>query len=627
MKPFLVLTFVWLWGTLLPGFLTAEWKGNESGAANVIENISVQPAGKTTKVIIQSSQPLKYRELSQSSPSALFLYMSEPTVSKRPAVDRPDDKVIQEIRMGYKGATPEDGKSVSVDYVLIKLNGPANYTISQRDWILVVEMRGTGARPSRASFRLPGTAPEPILPKRKGHIRASLPPDPVLRDFLDVGLANHVPLRMAEDEYRLSKFRYTEAARSLFPSVTGKYESSLGTLEMSTTTAEDDTDFRRKEVGVQLGQPIFQSGRLYYSLRQAAEQKRISAQNVQKTQADITFEIIKAYHNFAKSQRTMKARRELLDRANKVLELTRKKKQLELITEAEALGVESQYTQIHYRTLSDEKDIEVARIKLEALLDLPEPLPEPIPDPEALDPSEILELNTPVESLVELALRHRPEMISAEHTARMQVYGEKAAKADGRLKIDASGFLGKAGGAFETEDLKLKKSWNVGVQASMFFMGNSARGTGTRERTAPDLGESSRTETRGVTASVGFLDGLRGISERRQATMNKEKALMERDQTRRNIDVEVREAYYSMQKAKIQLKGAEQELTYRRKEQNIARQKERMNLIEPSQALAAESSLTEAVVSQEEAMAFYRVSLASLEKAVGMSVDAIEGLR
>ena len=60
---------------------------------------------------------------------------------------------------------------------------------------------------------------------------------------------------------------------------------------------------------------------------------------------------------------------------------------------------------------------------------------------------------------------------------------------------------------------------------------------------------------------------------------------------------------------------------------DIARQKERMNLIEPAQSLAAESSYGDAVANHEEALSFYQVSLAGLERAVGMPLESIPEFR
>jgi outer membrane protein len=603
-----------------------DWKSEKGGGEIVVETVNVQTTGKYTKVILQSSAPLKYREIEQTNPPGLFLYMDAPTVSKRPPIQKIYGDLVEEVRFGYKGAGVGAGEqTLPLDYILFKVTEPASYKIVQKDWVLVVELQPRGGKAAaRAAAQPDADAYVPEAPSRKSQQKlAVLPSSPGLQDFLDVGLANHEPLRIAEKEYGLAKFRFFEASRALFPSVSGRYTQSDGTLLLDPTDQEDDTDFRRKEIGLQLGQPIWQSGRLYYSLRQASMQKRISAQNLKKTRADAAFEIKKAYYNLVKAQRALKVRKEISDRAEKTLELTRKKKQLEVVTEAEALGVESQYSQIYYRMLSDEKDLQIAQLRMQALLNTPEPVPAPLPEPEPLDFKALVTLNTTPDALVAQAMSHRPEMVSADYTARFQRYGEKVAKAEGRLRVDVSGFIGKSGGAFEAEDLQLRSSWNVGVQAGMYFAGNSLRGTGTKEKTSPDLGETSRTGTNAQTANVGVLDGLKVISDRRQATINKDRAMMELDQSRRNVDVEVREAFFNLEKAKLQLKGGQQEYDYRQKELTIARQKERMNLIEPTQALSAESSFAEASVSLEEAVAFYQVSLAQLEKAVGLPLESL----
>lgn len=604
-------------------------------APNVIESVSLQSSGKFAKIVIQSSEPLKARDIAQADGLGLSLYMSEPTLSKRAPIERGSGELIEEIRYGYQGAKIPAGEALPLDYITIRFKEASSYTISQRDWIYQIECKSKGVSMVSGPALTGGDtllsdedAPAPV--KRSDKL-VVLPPNPVLDDFLRVGLANHVPLRMAEEEYKLARIRHFEASRGLFPSATGRYENSEGTLLKDVQDPLDDIQFVRKEYGVQLGQPIFHSGRLYYAWRQAAMQKKSAAQNVKKVRADMLFEVTRAYYNLIKSQRALNARRDLMERMDKVIELTRKKRQLDLITESEALGTESQYSQAYYRLLSDEKDLEISRLRMEALLNVPEPLPSFLPEPPGeFDQRSMLDLTVPVESFVDAAFKNRPEMLSADFAAHAGAYGEKIAKADGRLHVDASGFIGKAGGAFKDDPdnpLEYKTSWNLGFQASMFFLGNSVKGTRTKDRSSPDYGETTATETTAETASVGFLDGIKMVGDRRQARIQREKAYYDREQTRRNIEVEVREAYYGIQKAKIQIRGAEQELKYRQKELSISRQKERMNLIEPSQSLQAEASYGDAVNGWEEAVSFYKVTLASLEKAVGVKLDQIAELK
>lgn len=53
--------------------------------------------------------------------------------------------------------------------------------------------------------------------------------------------------------------------------------------------------------------------------------------------------------------------------------MARKKKQLGLITQSDYLGADSLYNQGAYRLLSDEKDLEISRLKMAGFLNIVEP--------------------------------------------------------------------------------------------------------------------------------------------------------------------------------------------------------------------------------------------------------------
>jgi outer membrane protein TolC len=153
--------------------------------------------------------------------------------------------------------------------------------------------------------------------------------------------------------------------------------------------------------------------------------------DVAKTKSDITFEIRRAYFNMVKAQRSLRVRRELNQRTEKIIEVSRKKKQLGLITQADALGAESLYSQSYYRLLSDEKELEIARLKLSALLNTNDPLPEVVPEPkETTDSRTLLELSVPPESLIQLGMSHRPELLISEYTAAAQHFAARSALGD-----------------------------------------------------------------------------------------------------------------------------------------------------------------------------------------------------
>jgi hypothetical protein len=91
--------------------------------------------------------------------------------------------------------------------------------------------------------------------------------------------------------------------------------------------SSDDTKFRRKENGLEFGIPLFHSGRNYFNFRSAGAQKKVAAENVRKVRGEIIFEITRAYYNLIRSQRSVKSRKEINQRSEKVIDMARKKKE------------------------------------------------------------------------------------------------------------------------------------------------------------------------------------------------------------------------------------------------------------------------------------------------------------
>lgn len=592
---------------------------------NVIEGVTVLGAGRFAKVTIESTRALKYREVMTAKGQGLVLYFLEPAISKRPAIEKVFHDLVEEVRFGYKaGMAPAPGGAAKpLDFIDIRSKEPVAFVVTQKENFLVAELRPAPRSSEQEDQEAGRELKSPLSTPQVG-----LPSNPVLKDFLDVGLANHQPLKVAEREYSVSKFRYLEAMRNILPAATAKFSKSEGTLFEDPTVSTDNTKFKRKEYGFEFGIPIFHSGRNFYNYRSSAWQMQGAQQNIRKVKAEVTFEIVKAYYNLIKAQRSLKIRRDMSGRAEKIIELARKKGQLGLITKADLLGAESLFSQGYYRLLSDEKDLEIARLKMASLLNMEQAIPDLLSTPpDAVNPQSLVELGVPPESLVQYAYENRPDKLAADYAFLAQKFGHRAAAAANMLRVDGTYFLGRSGGAFESDELDLGRSWNMGVQASLYVGGNTVKASTSKEHMTPDYAETTAQDVKAISGSFALFDSFRSAGDARQAEASRIRAQYERFQARRNVEVDVREAYYNIQKAKIQIKGARVELDYRDKEMDIAQQKERMNMIEPQQTLAAENAYADAVSNYEEALAFYRISLAGLERAVGVPLTAIPEFR
>ena len=270
--------------------------------------------------------------------------------------------------------------------------------------------------------------------------------------------------------------------------------------------------------------------------------------------------------------------------------------------------------------ISEEKDLEIAKLSLLSSLNV-----ETLPQSTGVQIDGLLlklpqtEFNS--SDLVNKAIANRPDLKIANLARLSREYAQKVARAENLLELDASGFIGQSGAAFSSEELNMKDSFNVGIQATLYFSGSSLAPLFSKEKTAPDLGSTSRTETDAQSVELGVLDSLSNANDYLEAKIEAQKAIVEFNQTKKDMIQEVKEALFNYQKGLIQLTAAEREISYRKKELAIADAKNSHQDIEPTQYLSAMISETESEINYKEAIVFTAVSLISLEKAIGANLS------
>ncbi|OGR82896.1 MAG: hypothetical protein A2901_08795 [Elusimicrobia bacterium RIFCSPLOWO2_01_FULL_54_10] len=501
--------------------------------------------------------------------------------------------------------------------------------MAQKDWILTLNLHALGGISSQPNVSMPHGTPrsdyrtseitmesysdaeETAMPRRTLSVR------PDLDEIVSVGLTNHRPLEIARMELKLAGQKLFESRRNFLPSVAARGSQSEGSTLISPNDSSTRADFRRKELGIELGQPIFQSGRIYYSQKQAAAQEEAASLAIAKVLQEATFGILNSLYTFLQTREGVGLRKSVVKESQDIMEATKKKRDIGVSSESEYLGVLSAGNQIEYKAVSEEKDFEIARSKLMGVLNLDSiPLEIPISLVD-LASRKVPATNLDLDNLIALALSNRPEIKTAYLGKKIKEYARKAARGEYLLKVDASGFVGQSGAAFAQENLNMKDSYNAGLRGTLYFGGSSISPQVSREKTAPDLGSNSRTETRAESVTVGLLDSLGARSNYFQSKIEEEKAKEEFAAQKKGIIIEVKEAFYNMQRARIQIDTARKELEYRKKEAAIAKSKDRLHQIEATQFLQAISGMTEAEVGIREATAYYLTALAALEKATG----------
>jgi outer membrane protein TolC len=611
---------VLLWGA---GVVWAFFGAGSFGfcaAPDQIDNIIVTESkdGKSGSVTIESGKALKYTLRESEIPPQIVIEFKGKVICEKKPLQQSNRKLIRKIEYSYQVSPSADRPVRLLKSITVQLSRRVQASASQKDWILSLTLRQKEGAPVPVDTDLGVSSSAATGEARETYdeARTSLSDHPGVNEFIAVALSNHRPIEIARKELRLSKRKLFEARRNFFPVVSGKGTQTKGTIQSDPNDPNTRADFNRRELGVELGQPIFQSGKIYYSEKQARAQKDISEYQIEKMSQEIAFEAVKALYTYLMARESYLLRKALVARIAKVVDLTQRKEEVGVTSQSEYLGVLSGANQMEYKMVSQEKDAEIARTKLLGVLNL-ETLPEDIPIPINEEALRMPREEPKLENLMNYAMANRPDIRISQLNAQAKIYGKRIARADYLFKVDASAFVGKAGAAFRSEAIEMKDSYNLGLKGALYFGGSSVSPNLTKERTAPDLGSTSRTETEAQTVTVGVLDSLGASSNLMQARIDEEKAAEEVRKAKKDATVEIKEAYFNLQKAHIQIESAKRELDYRRKEAAIAETKDKLHQIEAPQYLSSIGGEVDAEISLKEAFTFYLTSRAALEKAIG----------
>jgi len=433
-----------------------------------------------------------------------------------------------------------------------------------------------------------------------------------IEECLRIALSNSKTLMIAKEEIRLAELKVREAARGLYPSLMGKLDRTDGSIR--TTEPEGvDAGFRETEFGLQVGQSVYQGGKLKSTLAQARASLDMAKKKYDKAKQDLIFEAKKAYYNLVSSQANLYEQDRLLGQAESILEEVKKKHRMNLVTNEELLNVQSQYNQAYYQKISQEKEQALALLTLKHLLNVEESI-----SVEAETHLDFQNLGISLDNCLELAGKNSLDLAISRLSVKFADFGREIARGEQGLKIDLSGFYGRGGGAYKTEDLKISDSWYAGIRVSKALGGNTLSSGYTSDQTNPKLGQSSRTESNTGSVTLSFLDNLKTLSEEKRAEIEYERATNELKETEEKVELEVKEAYFNYEKSLVQLEAISKEIEFRKEETRIATEKGKMNLISNSQVLGTEINFTNAQTSYNEALAYYHIALASLNKAMGI---------
>jgi outer membrane protein TolC len=430
-----------------------------------------------------------------------------------------------------------------------------------------------------------------------------------LIDSERLAIKNHPALKLATEEMTVTKAKKDEAARALWPGITVKAEETKGMANNDLGTPE----FKEQSYGVQLSQPLIQGGKLYRTYQQANSNWESSKAKSDKAERDVLYNVREAYWQMVRSGMAQ----EVYERA--LLDLDKERTRAEqlyktnVITKETYLMIGSQYHQASLAIESAKAEREATLWRWTIALGLENP-----PD---FEPQPIISINKAditVGQCLQLARKHNPDLRIQKNTMDASLFGYKAQKGNYWPRLGFNGFYGKSGGAYADEEFKLSEDWQVGVQLSQYLALNSLNVSGFQQKTSPKIGQSTRTETKTGSASLGVLDGFKTKSDIKDSAYAYHQAQTQLEQSELEILADVREAYANWKKGLTQLAFAENEVEWKKTEFRIAKIKTAHRDLPLSERakLRNELALTEAALVA--AQTNYNILQAALCKVVGV---------
>jgi outer membrane protein TolC len=427
-----------------------------------------------------------------------------------------------------------------------------------------------------------------------------------------IALDNNPQATTARREVKLAKLKKRDAFRALFPNIKIKASHTEGDLA-------DESGFIEEIYGIEAEHPLYQGGRLMNAYKQSKVNVDLAEARYRKIEHDLNYKVAEAYHSIVTAIMNIRLQQVLLEEAEPILVLAEKRHTAGLSTGLEILNVQSRYNQIQFQIATAERDLALARFKLQQAMGLD------IAD-EDIDLSQvdtelgfnIIDIN--LNECLAAAASYQPDILVNKLLVESNEYGEKVAKGKEGLRIDLTGFYGRADSYYNTEPKNLTADWNIGVKVSKPFWFASPSYSFTKDKTSSKLGQNDRT---GTTVHSGELamfdkDAFAIGSEIEEAKITKEKAENDLIDIRRQTALAIKEAYYNYQEAVLQVKNSLEKVRFHEEGVKVARMQAELNEALQSQLLESTIQLTDEKSVYVKALSDYNLAIIKLNNAIGV---------
>lgn len=428
-----------------------------------------------------------------------------------------------------------------------------------------------------------------------------------LKDSIDLGVKNHLPIQIALGQMKLARFKEKESFRELFPQAMVRWDESSGVVS--------SRDYAGRKYQLKVQHPLYHGGELKYTWEQAKMNLKITKENYDKTKEDYVLELSKAYYDYVKTLRNFDVQDRLFKELEQDLTTSKKEHEGNIISLIDFLNVQSQYNQAYYSYLSSENTLALARLNFLQLLNLDnDPSIDIKIDRELVFKDHKIDL----EECIKLAYKHRTDLKINELSLKAAEYGEKIAKSQNAPKIDLTGTIGKAGEVYTPGQLQLSNDWFLGAKVNVPWGPNSLNYSFTKEKLAPSLTVFEPTQNEIHSFRFNILDNLGSYTETQRSQVTKQQAYSELLKGKQTAATQVREAYFNYQESALKVKNSLANRELYEKEFLVIKEKRSMNEAQTQDIAQAKVKLAGEETNYNAVLVENILAVEKLNKAIGI---------
>ncbi len=431
----------------------------------------------------------------------------------------------------------------------------------------------------------------------------------LLEECIKIGTANYEPLRLADEEVELARLKREEAYRAYYPMVSMKAEETAGKTDDVTQVPS----FKERLYGATLSHSLYEGGKIHSTYKQAVAAYAAAEKSREKTWQDFVYGVTEAFWKLAAAQNNLAERTSVRDSIKNDLKVMTEQYVLDLAVKQQFLSVKAQYLQANSQSNAAHVAYSKARWGLAKALGLAKP-----PEFDVAREISFQKREVQLEECMTLAAGHRPDLRMQDYLVELAEQGRTIAGSARMPKLNVNAFYGRSASAYDIDPLHYRDDWQVSARVSQSFWGNSLGLTGSKINTSPKIGQSSRTNTETKGVNLGILDGMKDRTEIKQADLNVRQAMVKRNDLRKDVAIDVEDAYYGFQQALLQVEFTEEDVKLAEEELKVAESKGKYGLTSALELAQARNRSAASHAARMDSLSAYQISLAALNHAVGI---------